>query len=148
MTIQGLLDKVKTVDLRSAVPDIIVRTKADAILLNQLQMFQFGLKADGNKIGEYKNKYYAQYKNRKNPQPGFGYVDLSDKKDFYNGFTLDVTKTTFEFDSKDSKSDKLKKQYGNTIFGLTKDSKKTYSLDTILPAVQKYITGKTGLKFT
>jgi len=147
MTIEGLLNKVKTVNLRAELPAIIKRNAADAILLNQLQLFQFGTNSQGIKLKEYKNKYYAKKKNAKNPQPGLGTPDLADKRDFYNGFFLDVKVKTFRIDSKDSKSSKLKKDYGADIFGLSVDNTRTFALDNILPAVQRYITTKTGLQF-
>lgn len=143
-----MLDKVKSLDLRSEVPVIIERTQADLILLNQTQLFQFGMKADGSFLGEYKNKSYAAKKNARNPQPGLGRPDFKLTGEFYKDFYVKVSKTVFEVDSKDSKSASLIERDGENIFGLTKENKTVYSLGPLYDGIKRYITFKTGLNFS
>lgn len=147
-TIKGMLDKVKSLDLRSEVPVIIERTQADLILLNQTQLFQFGMKADGTYLGEYKNKYYAAKKNARNPQPGFGRPDFKNTGEFYKDFFVKADKNVFEVDSRDSKSASLIARDGEKIFGLTKENKTVYSLGVLYDGLKRYITTKTGLTFS
>jgi hypothetical protein len=147
MTIQGLLNKVQTLDLPTEVPNIIQQTKADLILLNQTQLYNHGIDANGNKLALYRNKQYAAKKNARNPGPGFGFPDLKDTGAFYQDYIVLTTSNEFEVDSKNEKSAALKKHYGETIFGLTKDNKKVYALGVFYTALQKYITFKTGLVF-
>lgn len=146
-TIKGMLDKVKSVELRSEVPVIIERTQADLILLNQTQLFQFGMKADGTYLSEYKNKYYAAKKHAKNPQPGLGRPDFKDTGSFYQDFVVKADKSVFSVDSKDSKTTSLIERDGEKVFGLTKDNKKVYALGVFYQGIQRYITFKTGLVF-
>lgn len=147
-TIKGMLDKVKSVDLRSEVPVIVQRTSAYLILLNQEQLFVNGIDANGDPITpEYKSKYYAAKKHAKNPQPGFGRPDLKDTGDFYKDFYVTVDKTAFEVDSKDNKSSSLIEKYGEKIFGLSRENKSKYSLGPLAKGIQRYITLKTGLVF-
>lgn len=147
-TIKGMLDKVKSLDLRSEVPVIIDRTKAELILLNQTQLFQFGMKADGTYLSEYKNKYYAAKKHARNPQPGLGRPDFKDTGEWYKDFFVKADKNVFEVDSKNSKSADLIKRDGDKIFGLTKENKTVYSLGPLYDGIKRYITTKTGLNFS
>lgn len=147
MTIQGLLDKVKTVNLREEVPVIIKRTSAELILFNQLQLYTKGQDSLGSKLAPYKSIAYAHKKEAMNPQPGYGNPDGKLTGEFYQGFYVEADQKVFGVDSKDGKSDKLKKQYGDTIFGLDQENKKKYSLGPVFNGVRKYITFKTGLVF-
>lgn len=146
-TIKGMLDRVKSLDLRSEVPVIIERTQADLILLNQTQLFQHGMKADGSFLAPYKNKYYAAKKHARNPQPGLNRPDFKDTGDFYKDFFVKADKNVFEVDSRDSKSASLIERDGEKIFGLTDKNKAVYSLGPLFKGIQRYITAKTGLNF-
>ncbi|KIO75574.1 hypothetical protein TH53_19745 [Pedobacter lusitanus] len=147
MTIEGMLNKVKSIDLPNAVPDIIMQTKADMILLNQIQLYNHGIDANGNLLTPYKSDSYARKKFSRNPGPGFGQPDLKDTGEFYQDYTLSANRTDYELDSSNMKSSALKKHYGDAIFGLTKDNKKVYALGVFYSAIQRYITFKTGLTF-
>lgn len=147
MTIKGLSEKFKTVDLRTEVPVIIERTKADLILINQLQLFTKGQDSLGNTNAPYRSSSYAKKKESINPQPGYGVPDLKLTGEFYRDFTLSVKSKTFEVDSVNEKSAGLKAKYGDQIFGLNKESKAEYSTGVLFDGVRKYITSKTGLRF-
>lgn len=147
-TIKGMLDKVKSLDLRSEIPVIIQRTQSELILLNQTQLYQFGMKADGTYLKEYSNKYYAKKKNARNPQPGLGRPDFKDTGEFYKDFFVKADKSVFEVDSKDSKSADLIARDGENIFGLTDQNKTVYSLGVLYDGIKRYVTTKTGLSFS
>lgn len=147
-TIKGMLDKVKSLDLRSEVPVIIERTQADLILLNQTQLFQFGMKADETYLKPYKSDAYAYKKQAKNPQLPFGRPDFKLTGEFYKDFFVKVSKTAFEVDSKDSKTQSLIDRDGVEIFGLTSKNKTVYSLGPLYDGIKRYITFKTGLNFS
>lgn len=147
-TIKGMLDKVKSLDLRSEVPVIIERTQAELILLNQTQLYQFGIKADGTPLKDYKSDKYARRKHVRNPQLPFGRPDFKDTGEFYKDFTVKADKNVFEVDSKDSKTQSLIDRDGENIFGLTKENKTVYSLGPLYDGIKRYITFKTGLTFS
>lgn len=147
MTIEGLLKKVKTVDLKTAVPAIIKKTDYGIIALNQNQLFKTGSDSKGNKLRKYRDKYYAEYKNRRNPLPGLNVPDLKNSGEFYKGFSVTLKQKTFSVSSTDDKSPGLQKKYGRFIFGLHKDSMKEYTFTIFYPDLKKYITKKTGLIF-
>jgi hypothetical protein len=146
-TIQGLLEKVQTVNLRRAVPAIIQQTSFEIEALNKEQLYNYGVNSDGQKLTPYKSKSYAREKNYMNRRPGYGIPDLFLTGAFFQGFVVDVTSTSFSVDSVNSKSAKLKEYYGDSIFGLTKDNRKVYALGVLYTNVQQYITLKTGLIF-
>lgn len=147
MTIQGLLDKVKKLDVPAHIEKIVKRSAKDLIELNQEQLFQFGIRSDGVKLKEYMNEYYAKEKFRRNPQPGFGTPDFVNKGSFFANFVVNVSKDSFEINSKDSKTSKLIERDGPKIFGLTKENKELYLAVTFGPDLRKYITDTTGLVF-
>lgn len=141
-----MLNKVKSLNLQDEVTNIISKDKRVLILLNQSQLFDFGVDSQDKKLREYQSRSYAAKKNARNPQPGFGTPDLFDTRSFYGDFFIEVKKDVIVFDSKDSKSADLEKKYGNDIFGLTKGNKQVY-LGQFYEKLQDYITEKTGLVF-
>lgn len=146
-TIAEMLRRVQSIKLKEALPDMIKKTSADIILLNQTQLLH-GLNANGDKIKpDYKNKYYANKKNARNPNPGLGTPDLRDTGEFYQDFTLEVDTKSLTLSSKNSKTESLISDYGPFIFGLTKDNKGKYVNDTLEPKIHQHITKKTGLEF-
>ena len=148
MTIEGLLNKVKSVDARKAVPDIVQQTSYEIEALNKTQLFNYGVSSDGLKlVPSYSSIAYAREKNYANPRPGFGVPDLFITGSFFKDFYVKTTKNTFQVDSVNSKSSKLKEKYGDQIFGLTKDNIKVYATGVFYAEFKKYITLKTGLIF-
>lgn len=148
MTIEGLFDRVRSMDLRSEVPVLINQTKAEMILLNQLQLFSHGIDANGKLLKEYSNPYYAKKKNARNPGPGLGHPDFKDTGEFYQDFMVETSSHYFEVDSKNVKTAALIKRDGEAIFGLTKDNRKVYALGVFYSVLQRYVTLKTGLVFS
>lgn len=147
MTIKGMLEKVRTVNLRAEVPQIILETSQEIVQLNRDQLRQ-GIKSNGVTLLEYKSFEYAERKHAMNPAPGFGNPDLYLEGDFYRGFQVaKITSRSFDLLSTDSKSDSLEEKYGEKIFGLTQKSRTQYALGVFYQRVKSYITGKTGLRF-
>jgi hypothetical protein len=148
MTVEELHNKLKSVDLRAAVTDIVQETSYEIESLNKEQLYNYGVDSDGIKLSpNYSSKYYAREKSYMNRRPGLFHPDLFFTGTFYKGFTVNVTASTFITDSTDSKSVNLEKQYGSEIFGLTKNNIKVYATGVFYSRLQKYITLKTGLQF-
>ena len=70
-------------------------------------------------------------------------IDLHDKGDFQNDIFIDVRTDTFILDSADSKTDKLIKQFGEEIFGLSPDSK-----ELARPVIQKQLVKEVKVKLS
>lgn len=141
-TIKGMLDKVKSLDLRSEVPVILQRTSYEIESLNKEQLYNYGVDSTGTKLKEYSSEYYAREKNYDNPRPGKGIPDLFVTGAFYKGFGVVVSSKKFIIDSTDSKSASLEARYGSKIFGLTADNKKVYALGVFYAELKKYVSLK------
>ena len=98
------------------------------------QQLQKGIRGDGQKIGEYKNKDYQKYKKQINPQAR-GFVDLKLEGDFYKGFVIKEDGNFQTVISKDDKSEKLEKKYGSEIYILTDKNHQKIVKDYILPTL-------------
>jgi len=154
MTIQDLLDKVESLNLEEAIPQLIRDTDYSIEGYNEHQLL-FGIKRDvkspsdkGSIIGRYKNDSYASFKHMKNPDPGFGIPDLFLTGSFQKNMFVIPEGLGFEVDSFDSKTTELVAKYGQGIFGLTEENLKEYAHGAFFEAFRKYITNKTGLEFT
>jgi len=79
--------------------------------------------SNDNIVGRYRSPAYAEYKAQLNPKAGDYNVDLKLRGDFYSGFKLTVNGASYTITSLDWKTDKLKKKYGNYIFGLTPENR-------------------------
>ena len=87
----------------------------------KIKEFEYGVRPDGNRIGQYRNPFYKDFKQRKNPKAG-GTVDLILTGQFTNGLYLTSRfKRAFIFESRDKKSENLKGKYGMDIMGLNED---------------------------
>lgn len=142
-TIKDLLNRVEKLDLKKEVPEIVKATSGTLISLNQKQLFNQGVNADGEVIGTYSFLTEVISKGRK--KQGTHYT-LYDKGGFFKGFKITVDTSKITFDSTDYKTQLLEDRLGNTIFGLTKESKFTYVRGVFSSGIKRYIENTTGLK--
>lgn len=156
-TIRGMLEKVRELNrqLPTEIPRIVQQTSYEIETLNKQQLYNYGVRSSAtgvnskvDKLSPYKSKYYAKEKNIMNPRPGYGVPDLFLTGKFYQGFTVVVKQNSFEVDSVDSKSESIKKRYGDDIFGLTGYNTKVYALGVFYTQFKKFVTLKTGLEFS
>lgn len=141
-TVAGLYKKYGRVNLMEESEKVMIEQSKDIIFLNQYQLFTKSVDANDTSLAEYKSKKYAAKKARMNPNLGFGKPDLKLRGGFYNRMTLSVNRGMYEVDSKDSKSPRLKKLYGNKIFGLTRESKGIYARQFFIQRLINRITNK------
>ena len=142
-TILGMYRNFQNIKLRDQVPIIIEETKQSLVELNHAQLDE-GFNADGIELEPYAQSTIA-YKKSKGQR--FDVTTLKDTGAFRSKWVLEVSKTDITFNSSDSKTDGLVEKYGYNIFGLTKDSKTTYSLGIFYDRIKKHISEKTGLAF-
>jgi len=87
------------------------------IELQQQQMLQ-GETVTMDKIGMYRDMFYAEEKYKMNSLAGEGFVDLKYTGGFFKDMFLTVTENEIIIFSKDEKASDLTKKYSNDIWGL------------------------------
>lgn len=126
-------------------PDVIAQsidaTRFDLIKFQKFQML-LGYKADGNRIGKYKNKAYAAMKFAENPLAGIGYVDLRLTGYFQDDIFVDTRSNSVVLSSMDEKANSLMQKYGNNIFGLNEPTASEYSTMYLQPEGVNQIKNK------
>lgn len=144
-TIFNLIDRVNKIDLDAAIPELVQQKAYEIITLNQQQLY-IGRKSTNAKITpKYAGAYYAKGKAAVNPTPGFGTPDLFVTGAFYKGFGVVVNSKEYTVNSNDEKASKLELQYGSEIYGLTKENKADFAINTLFPAVREYIRTTAGI---
>lgn len=145
VTVNDMLKRFQSIDLKAEISNIIDRTSQDLIQLNQSQLFDKGVNADNEELQPY--TFLTEFYKREKGQP-FDRTTLKDTGAFYAGFNIKTSDQFIIFDSTDSKTSDLEQKYGNRIFGLTPENKTVYSFGTFYDNVKRYISQKTGLSFS
>lgn len=146
MTVTQLYKSVKAFDTKREGVKAIEKTKDRAVEYNREQLYLRSQRSDGTYLQSYRDlDFYAAYKNRRNPAPGFGSPDLYDTGAFQNRMYAIVRGDRLFFDSRDRKTGMLVERYGSHIFGLTKDSEDNYATKDVRSEVLKSFERKTGL---
>lgn len=94
----------------------------------------------------YKDYFYAEYKNTKNPRAGFGNVDLIDEGSFIESFRLNKpNQNKYKWVATDKKRNILVGMYGDGIMGLNQESFERFQIEVVKPRfvnkLQRIITG-------
>jgi hypothetical protein len=145
MTLHEMQRRLKSFELLQELQDAVVETSGDMITLNQGQM-ALGKRADGTEITPSYSDLTIMLKDEKGQETRW--VTLKDTGSFWGDMFVDVNANSYSLSSADEKTDKLRKKYGEKIFGLTKESKSEEYIPIYLqPALQARITKKLGFKF-
>lgn len=122
----------------------VIKQNEDVVIeLNRKQLLE-GKNSKGLKVGSYRNKSYAKYKQQKNPQAN-GSVDLKLTGRFHDKFYLRTDSAILRVWSSDSKTDALVRKYGRSIFGLTAKSNKALA-KVITPLVLERLIDRIRLR--
>lgn len=146
LTIGKLLDRVIRLDTDRISFESLDDT-SDKIAEANTRQLESGTDATGGKVGLYRSEVYAEMKNRMNPKPGFGVVDLRLTGSFYSRMVTNVVGENVITESTDEKAPELEKKYGSEIYGLNSTFKAEYIDQSLRPEFQRKITAATGLKF-
>ena len=147
-TIATMLRKVESVNLRQEVPKIIQQTSFEIVAYNQAQLYS-GITAKGERISpRYRSAPYAQEKAKMNSKPGLGIPDLRLTGAFYSSINVTVENEKIDIDSFSPRGAELKRKYGESILGLTESNRSKYANTVVFDGIKKYVSGKTGLKFS
>lgn len=147
MTIRELNKKLQSFNIQSEALKAIDKTKDVAVQKNRDQLFLDSQRSDGSYLQKYRDlTFYAVYKHRINPAPGFGAPDLRNTGAFQNRMFAVVRGGFLHIDSKDGKTAKLVDQYGSHIFGLTKKSLNEYATQAVRIEFSSRLKIATGLR--
>lgn len=144
-TIKGLFNKVSALDIDKVTRDAMEETK-DFIAQENVEQMNKGINAEDVKIGRYRNPVYAELKNLQNPLPGYGVPDLRLTGAFYQGIRTEISGDKVITTSNDPKTEKLIKQYGPKIFGLSDPYKREFLNDHLRPTFSEKIKEAIGIK--
>lgn len=128
-TILSLIKKFEQLNTDDIAVESIDETKEE-IKVKQKDQLLYGLKADGTKIGRYRNNKYAAKKYALNPLAGFGNVDLRLTGELHREIFVDVRDNTLVIDSADEKTGSLINKYGDP-FGLGSERRAEYINETL-----------------
>ena len=119
MDVGTYIENLKGLQIQEIIISVLKEFEVFLATLNKEQM-RAGLNADGEIIGTYFSKSYANFKaDRATYLAEYPNVDLFLEGYFQNALFAQVESDGVIFDSSDSKSGKLEAKYGKKIFGLS-----------------------------
>jgi hypothetical protein len=134
--IREFVKKLETIDKNQERElNRIIKENVDVLIdLNTSQLMK-GIRSDGNSVGKYANKDYANFKRTLNPN---GVVDLKLTGAFHESFFVRKNEFPIVIDAKDKKRNELVNKYGEQIFGLTQINKKVFAIGYVREGLLKY----------
>lgn len=132
--LQQIADKLAAIDMEGIALKVARSEIHVAIDLNtEAQLFERGINAEGESLGEYAPSTIA-YKKARGQR--YDHVTLHDEEDFVGGFFARTEKFPITFGSRDSKAPMLESQYGGTfgikndLYGLTDENESIFAEHT------------------
>ncbi len=116
--INEMIRKMESVKIADVVEESLFAIQDKLVKLQRLQLLM-GQRADGKKIGKYKDPHYAVRKFQLNPLAGFGFMDWRVTGALHGGVFAEVRESSVVFYSTDSKTNALTERLGDP-FGLNK----------------------------
>jgi hypothetical protein len=147
-TIEDLYNAFKQVKLREDLPQIIQATsyEINILVINQLRVGKLSTRDPIRPA--YASTYYANMKQAIGSEAAFKTPDIKLTGAYYAALGVSVTQDEYDIESTVPYADsKQILQYGDDLLRLSEDSKQIYCDETLGPAIQSYITEKTGLTF-
>lgn len=139
-SLEEIIERLKSLTVEEQEADllkIVERHSSEAIDLNTSQLMK-GINSKGESLGEYRSKKYAEFKRFLNPA---GVMDLKFEGDFHGGFFIETERFPVTFNSRDDKTFKLVRYFGEYIFGLTKENKNKLVEEYYKEDIQEYYKG-------
>lgn len=91
-----LINKIEEIDINKVLDEYFTKNKEFILDLNKEQLYEFGVRSDDTKIGDYKPSTVS-YKKRKGQR--HDHITLKDTGKFYDSFTLDFEGQELIFDA-------------------------------------------------
>ena len=122
MTIAQKYKKWSSLDLRKVAMDTLMQNE-DLYINAQKEQMRKGENKLGGNMNSYKWQEYAERKQGMNSLPPYGVRDNYLTGAFYKGMGIEqVSATSFDIGSTDSKNDIIEQQSGGDIWGLNRTS--------------------------
>lgn len=138
-------ERLKKINVQEEFAASLEKNKAVAIQMNQDQLYEKGIKADGTPTGEYAASTKKR-KERKGQKTEF--VTGHDTGEMYKDMFLDVRTDEYVMDSADPiATPHFTKQFGDKVFGLTDENKSILGKEYIQPDMVHSIAEKTGMGY-
>lgn len=120
MTVRELNDKLQALDIDELTRQAVKMNEDKILDLNREQM-ETGKNTEGQTIGAYRSKSYANFKKAIGSRAPFRVPDLKLTGEFHERMILEVDDNQYFIYSTDEKAGMLAEKYAK-IFGLTKES--------------------------
>jgi hypothetical protein len=149
MTLHELQRRLKPFEIGNEVVSVIEDTTGDIVKANQDQL-GLGLLSSGKEIKSLQTGSFFYSRSWESYRRSLGlqveYFDLKVTGAFWRSIGVDtITKTTYDIDASDSKTDDLTRMFGNEILGLSDDSKARYVREVFAPELFNRIHLKLGV---
>jgi hypothetical protein len=102
---------------------------------SQVQLYEQGVNRLGVSIMDYQPYTETTIAIKKEKGQPYDRVTLRDTGDFHASFYITTTDKDFEIKASDSKTQGLKKKYGNQILGLTEEHVAEVAAEYVYPAL-------------
>ncbi len=135
-----MIRKMESVKMADVVEDSLFAIQGQLVKLQRLQLLM-GQRADGKKIGKYKDPHYAVKKYQMNPLAGFGFMDWRVTGALHGGVFAEIRENSVVFYSTDSKTNALTERLGD-VFGLNKANTKEAAINYLRPEALRRIKEK------
>lgn len=123
MTLIELHKRIRSIKIKKLMDSVILEHESEIIDANTDQLSK-GFYSDGDRMPDYANENYAQFKQSIGSKAPYGITDLKLTGDFHSGFFMKPDSDGFQIWSSVSKTDELVGKYGADIFGISPESKK------------------------
>jgi hypothetical protein len=144
-TIAGMLKRFENLDTDTLCEQVLAESKEPVANLNAEQLSK-GISSTGTPFAPYRNEAYADYKHRKNPQPGYGNPDYILTGSFVSKIVATVSGDGYQITSTDEKTAELvNRDPDNSPFQLSEKFKAEAIRTAVMPAFKAKIEAATGL---
>ena len=143
-TIIDMRSNLKSLKLKDIATDAIDKTAEVMVDLN-VEQLKSGFDSRGHRLKSYRNKKYAEKKNRMNPLPGMWHPDLILTGAFVGGISVKLQGDSVNFKSTDSKAPELLKKYGDDVLGLSEKQQDYYNWEVFFYPFMGTINNYLGL---
>lgn len=147
-SIDEMIAKFEKINFNDILDDSVMETSEDLLNHNRTQLL-FGESVQGDILGRYKWKEYADFKFEHSSQyhAPYGTYNFNLHGDFQNAMYVRPLLTEFEVGSKDSKTQKLEGLAGggSRVFGLNKENLSDYARNKVLQVYQRRLRKQLGI---
>jgi len=144
-TLLELNEKAQDVDIMEILDENFEKNEKEILEIYQQNQLLEGKDEDGGDIGYYQFFSYASEKNKMNPKPGLGKVDLKYTGTFFNEMAIQDVKEYYQIVSFVGYLPSITRKYGMKWAGFNEKVKAILIKQIILPKMQIKFKEKLGI---